>query len=264
MRTNIRGIEAGVLAMALGAMITSLSWAMRARADVALDEAQDYENRVEFGYLSEDAKALRALIRTLGALAEEDDGDPRAHYLAAHADYRLALVLDATHKPDAEDAAKACLEELTALTRRDSRDVEAFVQKAACHGFLAGNSVIKGVTHGPAAGDAVAVALRLAPKNPRAHLVDALVDYWRSGKHGDDRAQVFEKFKQAAEFFEALPPGSSEFPSWGSADVYYWLGTSYIDRGDIAAARSALEQALIVAPDFAAVRRQLVRLSTPR
>jgi tetratricopeptide (TPR) repeat protein len=261
MLTDVRGAKADGIAVALAGAILCLLAATGARAEMAPDEAQDYENRIEFGYLSEDARALRALIRTLTALAA-DDGDARTHYLVAHADYRLALVLDATRKHGADDAAKACIDELADLTRKNSTDVEAFVQQAACHGFLAGSSVIKAVTHGPEAGDSVVAALRLAPKNPRARLVDALVDYWRPGKLGGDRARAFAKFGQAAEFFEALPPGSSEFPSWGSADVYFWLGKSYIDRGEPAAARSALERALIVAPDFAAARRQLTRLSS--
>ena len=217
---------------------------MSARADVALDEAQDYENRIEFGYLSEDAKALRALIRI--ARCPGRGGPWRSSRALPGRPRGLSAGAGA-----GRDAQTGCGGRGQGLPRgartgshaRDSRDVEAFAQKAACHGLLAGISVIKGVTHGPEAGDAVATALRLAPKNPRAHLVDALVDYWRPGKHGGDRARAFEKFKQAAEFFEAVPPGSSEFPSWGSADAYYWLGTSYVDRGDVAAARSALEQA---------------------
>jgi tetratricopeptide (TPR) repeat protein len=233
-----------------------------ARAELATDEAADYENRIEFGYLSEDANALRALERSLTGLAADHDGDPALHYLAAHTAYRLAQVLDATHKAGAEDAAKRCVEFVAGFTRRDSKDVEAFAQKAACHGLLAGIGVVKAVTHGPQAADAVEAALELAPKNPRAHLADALVDYWRPGRLGGDRARAFRKFKTATELFEAVPAGASEFPSWGSADAYFWLGRCYVEQGDVAAARSALEKALIVAPDFAAARRQLAKLST--
>jgi tetratricopeptide (TPR) repeat protein len=233
-----------------------------AHAQVSTADAADYENRIEFAFLSEDAKELRALTDSLTRLAGGDDGGPLAHYLAAHADYRLAVVLIDMRKPGAEEAAKACVDELTDLTRKDSRDVEALAQKAACHALLAATSVIKSVTHGPAAADTIGTALALAAKNPRARLVDALVDYWRPAKLGGDRERAFAKFKRAAEAFEAVPPGASGFPSWGGADAYYWLGKSYIDRGDVAAARNALEQALIVAPDYAAARRQLSRLSS--
>jgi tetratricopeptide (TPR) repeat protein len=128
--------------------------------------------------------------------------------------------------------------------------------------LLAGIGVVKAMTHGPQAADAVAAALQLAPKNPRAHLADALVDYWRPARLGGDRARAFRKFKKATELFEAVPAGASEFPSWGSADAYFWLGRCYVEQGDVAAARSALEKALLVAPDFAAARRQLAKLST--
>src|SRR6266850_6181617 len=110
-----------------------------------LDEATDYENRIEFGFLSQDGRALRALVKALDALAGEDASDARAHYLAAHANYRLGQVLNETRKSGADDAAKKCVEQLAALTRRESRDVEAFIQKAACHALIAATSVIKSV-----------------------------------------------------------------------------------------------------------------------
>ena len=230
-------------------------------AEVSADDATDYENRIEFGFLSQDGKALRELVKALDVLAGEDDSDARAHYLAAHANFRLGQVLNETRKSGGDDAAKKCVEQLAALTRRESRDVEAFIQKAACHALIAASSVIKSVTHGPSAGETIAIALQLAPKNPRAHLVDALVDFWRPAKLGGDRVRAFAKFKGAAAAFEAVPAGASGFPSWGTADVYYWLGKSYAEHNEIAEARSALEQALIVAPDFAAARRELSRLA---
>ncbi|HZF15256.1 MAG TPA: tetratricopeptide repeat protein [Steroidobacteraceae bacterium] len=233
-----------------------------AHAEVTAEEAADYENRIEFGFLSQDAHSLKTLAKSLTTLSGEDDGDRLAHYLAAHADFRLAQVLNDTHKDGASDSAKDCVDQLAALTHRNSPDAEAYIQKAACHALVSATSMMKSVTHGPSASDAVATALTLAPKNPRARLVDALVDYWRPAKLGGDPARAFTKFKAAADAFDALPAGTGGFPEWGSADVYYWLGKSYAERGDVAAARNALEQALIVAPDFAAARRELSRLAS--
>lgn len=241
--------------------LLAIGFGTSVRAALATDEAADYETRIEFGYLSEDANALRALARSLASLAADADGDPLLHYLAAHTAFRLAQVLNGTHKPGTEDAARSCVEHLAGFTHRGSKDVEAFAQEAACHGLLAGIGVVKAVTHGPQAADAIAVALQLAQKNPRTRLADALVDYWRPGRLGGDRARAFRKFKAAMELFEAVPAGASNFPSWGSADAYLWLGRCYVEQGDVAAARSALEKALIVAPDFAAARRQLAQLS---
>jgi len=246
----------------LWACLVALGGAQGAHAGLAADEAADYENRIEFAYFSEDAQELSGLVRSLTARITDDDGDRASKYLLAHADYRLAQVLEDAHKPGAESAAKACVAAIGELSRRGSNDAESFAQEAACHGLLAGISVMRSVTQGPAASEAVATALELGPKNPRARLADALVDYWRPAKLGGDRTRAFSKFRQAAELFEAQAPGSSSFPSWGNADVYLWLGRACIERGDVAAARSALERALIIAPDFAAARRQLARLAT--
>ncbi|MGH8262882.1 MAG: tetratricopeptide repeat protein [Steroidobacteraceae bacterium] len=261
MRSGVHQSLASFALLCTAGVCAIAALARPAFAEVNADEAADYENRIEFGFLSQDAKALRELVKSLDALAGEDDSDARAHYLAAHANYRLGQVLNETRKSGADDAAKECVDQLAALTRRESKDAEAFIQKAACHALIAATSVIKSVTHGPSAGETIAIALHLAPKNPRAHLVDALVDYWRPAKLGGGRVRAFAKFKGAATAFEAVPAGTSEFPSWGAADVYYWLGKSYAERKEIAEARSALEQALILAPDFAAARRELSRLA---
>lgn len=252
-RLRARHLVAGVLAA-----VASLQ---PAHAEVTSEEAADFENRIEFGFLSQDAKGLKTLAKSLTALTGEDDSNRLAHYLAAHADFRLAQVLNDTRKDGASDSAKECVDQLAGLTHRDSQDAEAFLQKAACHALVAATSVMKSVTHGPSASDAIAAALALAPKNPRAHLVDALVDYWRPAKLGGDPARAFRKFKMAADSFEAVPAGANGFPAWGNADVYYWLGKSYAEQGDVAAARNALEQALIAAPDFAMARRELSRLA---
>jgi tetratricopeptide (TPR) repeat protein len=232
-----------------------------AHAGLAADEAADYENRIEFAYFSGDVRELGALVRSLTGRIAEDGAGRSLDYLAAHASYRLAQVLADTGKSGAESAAKACLASLRELAGKDTKDAETFAQQAACHALLAHISVVGSVTHGPAAADAADAAIALGPRNPRVYLAGALVDYWRPARLGGDRARAFSRLLQAAQLFEAQAPGSSAFPSWGNADVYLWLGRAYIERRDLAAARSALEQALIIAPDFAAARRELSRLS---
>jgi hypothetical protein len=49
-------------------------------------------------------------------------------------------------------------------------------------------------------------------------------------------------------------------PSWGHADAYLYLGRSLMEAGDTLGARNALERSLIIAPEFAAARRDLHRL----
>jgi Tfp pilus assembly protein PilF len=50
-------------------------------------------------------------------------------------------------------------------------------------------------------------------------------------------------------------------PGWGAAEVYTYLGRGYLGRGDMLAARDALERALLIAPDFALARRLLARIT---
>ena len=107
-------------------------------------------------------------------------------------------------------------------------------------------------------------ALKLAPKNPRVVLIDALNDYERPRALGGDRQQACTKFERAAQLFDASPQAKAEPPSWGAADAYLYVGRCLNDSGDVLGARNALERALIIAPDFAAARLELRRAVAPK
>lgn len=224
----------------------------------------DLEGRIEYAYFTADANALRSLANTLQSSLAKDGGGALARYQRGLTQYRLGLVLGAGNDPKAADAFAACTAALGKAIDADKQFAEAYALQSACYTSLAASNAWKVVVDLPLGGSRLEKALKLAPKNPRIMLIDALNDYVRPRALGGDRKQACVKFKEAAQRFDAFPDASASPPSWGAADVYLYVGRCLNEEGDVLGARNALERALIIAPDFAAARLELRRAVAPK
>ena len=99
-------------------------------------------------------------------------------------------------------------------------------------------------------------ALALAPKDPRVRLLAAQMGY-AGAKTTQERAQQVAPFQSAVDAFELERQGMERLPSWGAAEAWQGLAQVYLDRGDAIAARSALEHALLLMPDYKSAHRLL-------
>ncbi len=223
----------------------------------------DLEGRIEYAYFTADANALRNLVAaTENSLAKGSSG-PLAYYQRGHAQYRLGLVLEAHKDAKAPDAFSACVTALDKAIDADKQFAEAYALESACHTRLADLRAWKGVVDLPLGGSRLDKALKLAPKNPRVVLVDALSDYERPRGLGGDRQRACSKFEKAAQLFAAAPE-ETQLPGWGAADAYLYVGRCLDEGGDVLGARNALERALLIAPDFAIARAELRRVIEPK
>jgi len=100
-------------------------------------------------------------------------------------------------------------------------------------------------------------AVKLAPKDPRVLLLQAL----ENGEGGKIDGNAIVRLKKAAAAFEAERQGVERTPGWGAAETYAYLGSGYLDQGDVVNARDALERALLIAPDFALARRLMSKIT---
>jgi Tfp pilus assembly protein PilF len=92
-------------------------------------------------------------------------------------------------------------------------------------------------------------------------LIDGVADAEKPRALGGDKARAQTKIKRAVELFEGGSETVAGEPGWGAAEAYLYLGRGLMQTGDTLGARNALEQALIIAPEFAAARRELQRLT---
>ncbi len=223
----------------------------------------DLEGRIEYAYFTADANALRNLVGATQNSLAKGSSSALAHYQRGHAQYRLGQVLQAKGDAKAPDAFSACVDALGKAIDVDKQFAEAYALQSACYANLAELKAWKVVVDRPLGGSRLDKALQLAPKNPRVALLDALNDYERPRSSGGDRKRACSKFEKAAQLFDASSQ-ETQLPGWGAADAYLYVGKCLDEGGDVLGARSALERALIIAPDFAAARVELRRVITPK
>ena len=209
----------------------------------------DFESRIQYAYYTEDSRTLANLAQLL---ATDENRDPWRDYYLALANYRFASLTGV--EPSArESAADRCADAAERSSAALPRSAEPASLQAACLEML---SKLKPVRAPMAMGKArkrLALALRLAPANPRALLMEAA---------GADSRQVEQRLRKAIVRFEAERQAMASGPVWGGADAYLALGTACLARGDVLAARDAAERALLIAPEFVAARKLLAHITS--
>jgi tetratricopeptide (TPR) repeat protein len=223
-------------------------------ARAADSEWMDVEGRIEYGFYTEDARVLGDVVAQLSGA--EGAESPLRHYYAGLANYRLAMVVEAKDKSRARDAAARCVSRLDEALRRKSDFAEGMALQSACLRVLAHLTSWNPLVGSKSAGQ-LERAVKLAPKNPRALMLQAL----DNGESGRIDGAAIVKLKKAAAAFEAERQGVDRTPGWGGAEVYAYLGRGYLEQGDVVNARDALERALLIAPDFALARRLMHQIT---
>jgi len=227
----------------------------------AADDAHwlDLEGQIQYAYYTED-------LRELGNLAAQLDSKagaaPLQSYYAGLAYYRLAMSGAARDRSGAASAAEHCVANLDQALAARTDWAEALALEGACLGLLAELKPLRAPLAGPKSRAELARALTLEPHNPRALLLDAWLDLERPPR-GAAAAQTHAcgEFAAAVAAFEAARPGAEHVPEWGPAEGYTYRARCDLARADTAAARDALERALLIAPDFQLARRLIARIT---
>ena len=222
----------------------------------------DVESRIQYGYYTEDPRALAGVMELL-APAETESASKR--YYAGLANYRLTQLAVARDKGRAKETAKACVDNLDqalSLQKAQQDSADALALQSACLDMLAGLEAWRTPFAASKSGSQIAKARHLAPKNPRVLLLDAVEAYERPKGSAADKDQALRGFKQAAAAFEAERQETEHAPGWGAAEAYVYLAKCQLDRGATLEARDALERALLIAPEFAEARRLMTKITS--
>lgn len=214
----------------------------------------DVEGRIQYGFYTDDARALSDVVNELSGPNSQDE--PMHHYYVGFANFRLSSVLAARDKNRAREAAARCVSRLDVAVTGKPGFAEGLALQSACLRALSNLTAWKPLAASRSTGY-MEKALKLAPKDPRVLLLNAL----ENGEAGPLDKAAIAKLKKAAEAFEAERQGMDRTPGWGAAETYAYLGRGYLEQGDIVAARDALERALLIAPDFVLARKLLTRIT---
>jgi tetratricopeptide (TPR) repeat protein len=250
MQLNARSVFSRVLTCLAAGFATS--GAARAATDTSW---LDVEGRIQYGFYTEDTRSLADIADQLAH--SEGEREPLQHYYAGLANYRLATLLAKRDKEHARDAVEQCVDSLDAAVKAQADFAAALALQSACLRTLAVLKPWKPLAGSKSAGQ-LARAVKLAPRDPRVLLLEALA----KGEDAKLDEQSLATLKRATAAFESERQGVERTPGWGAAEAYTYLGRGYLERGDVLNARDALERALLIAPDFAMAKRLLTKITT--
>jgi hypothetical protein len=219
---------------------------------------RDIESRLQYGYYTEDAPALKHLQ---GVIAADESHDKLHGYYAALLDWRLAqLAAQGAGGASASELAQRCVTEADGALAVQVDFADALALRSACqatplaHGGellpFGGRRLRKDLER----------ARELAPRDPRVLLVDGMNDYLLSPASGGNRERALTKLRQAAAAFDAERAGIERLPGWGAAEAYFYLARALLEHADPVAARDALEHSLLIAPEFTQARRLMAKI----
>ncbi len=219
----------------------------------------DVESRIQYGYYTEDPRALAGVMEFL-APGESDSAFKR--YYAGLANYRLTQLTAARDKSRAKETAEACVDNLDLAVKIQKDFADALALESACLDMLAGLQAWRAPFAASKSGSQIEKARHLGPKNPRVLLLDAVEAYERPKASAADKDRALRGFQQAAAAFEAERRQIEHVPGWGAAEAYVYLAKCQLDRGATLDARDALERALLIAPEFTEARRLMTRITS--
>ena len=178
------------------------------------DETQwrDMESRIQYGYYTEDSRALQNLQ---AGLAADESHDQLRGYYAALVAWRLAQLAVQHPAPQAASPgqlAQRCVSALDGVLEAQADYAEALALRAACLGLpLAARGL-----HAPFAGRKprkdIERALQLAPRDPRVLLLDALGDYELPPALGGNKERALVKLRATVAAFEQERTSTEPLP----------------------------------------------------
>ena len=203
------------------------------------DIHRDRSLRVDYGYYAGDRSVISAVADELESDVADD---PHAAYLSALSSLRQAQ-LSASGEATKGQLTR-CIDH--AALAEDSRVLasEAQVLIAACSMELAGREPLMSAVHQRRMSRALRAADMIDPDNPRTALLRL------QARYNDGDVPTAGEIATVAEQFATQRAMASI--NWGEAEAYLMLAESLHAAGDVRAARDALENALLAAPEYRA------------
>lgn len=232
------------LRAALGALLCLP--ALAAHAD-AVSDLDDAAARMQYAFYTADTRSLEEVLGLIERLEVPRALEAMKHYYGAFGNWKLAqlytedAVARSANRASLGKATQGCLQHADAAIKLDPRFAEAHAIEAICAALAPGLSQTN-----CSRSKSLRTAQELEPANPRIKLVEVMCP----AETEVASSAYVEKLRATVSAFESAPPSRPGRPDWGQAEALVLLGQSYLQRGDLIAARDAIERALVIAPDY--------------
>lgn len=245
------------------ASVLRLSWALcpllvaMATPVHASGEMSDLAARLQFHYYAGDARGLRQSLESLQRLDVEPAEAPLRSYYLAYANMSLSKLTADADKSESRKAASDCAKHADEVLDR-ARPRASGAERARIDALYGELWAIKATCIGGSlfgsAGKARETAQSLAPNSPRVQLLAAIGDAERA-RSARELDAAMRRLRSVAEAFRSVRVTEVGVPEWGQAEAWAWLGHIQLRRGERLSAREAIENALVLAPDYAWARQ---------
>jgi len=219
---------------------------------------RDIEARMQYAWYTEDARDLAAVADRVTAVPAAEPW--RSYYLAwiqlREAQLAFAHLGSGDAAAAAQHALAGCISSADEALARRPTDAEVLALQSSCMDLRSRIRTVGMPFAGSRSRAQMQTALQLAPKDPRVQLLAAQLSYLNA-KSTRERTQLLGAFQSAVDAFELERQGLERIPAWGAAEAWQGLAQVCLDRGDAIAARSALEHALLLMPDYKTAHRLL-------
>ena len=226
-------------------------------------EFDDAVARMQFAFYTADTRSLEEMLTLLGGLEVDATLAATKSYQLAYGNWKLAQLFsepaDERPRPNAKSsatkAAKACVQHARETIAKDPRIADVYAIEAVCDDYY--SHPIGRHVASCARSKSMRTALTLGAENPRVHFISAVCAPEVEGDPG-----LIDRWRTVVAKFEAAPPSQPGKPDWGHAEALTQLGESYLQRGEMVAARDVLERALVLAPDYRQAQKLLQTAAT--
>ena len=195
---------------------------------------------------AQDRPALQKLVQNYQEAAAKAPKNAEAQYRVALASSYLAEVsLELKDKAEAARAAEAGIQAADAALAIEPNKAEYHRVLATLCGQYIPSNVLRGLSYGKRAKDAIARARQLDPKSPGVYIAEGVGNYYMPPAFGGGPEPAIQDLQKALE----LDPKSAE--------AYLWLGMALKKEHKNAEAREALAKSLALNPRRVWTKQQL-------
>lgn len=176
------------------------------------------------------AEGLQDLANTFERIATAEKTQWLPYYYAALSNVNLGYTYvfaagpmggNADKSDPLADKAQQQLDKAEELSK-DNSEIYV-VRKMLATLRMMGDVMNRYMTYGPAAGEALAMAKKLNPENPRVFMLEGIDKFNTPEQFGGSKEEAKMLLEEAVKKYEVFKPSSSIHPTWGLGSAKYFL-----------------------------------------